>query len=233
MPCYLNIGNTHTQILSVRPDGERSLRTVPTDGFDPAALPWAPGDVAAASVVAEQTERLARAGIRMCTPEAAAGRLDFSAVDPSTLGQDRIANAVCVAANALLPAVALDFGTCITAEVVDDGRRFLGGAIFPGRLLARKALRLYTSKLPEIPLSPEPPPCPGANTGDAIRAGTDAAAIDAVAGFLTRLRAVLGRTPSVIACGGDRAFFLRAPELSGMKDGGDDFTLRGLEILFP
>ena len=30
----------------------------------------------------------------------------------------------------------------------------------------------------------------------------------------------------------DRAFFLRAPELAGMTDGGDDFTLRGVELLF-
>ena len=62
--------------------------------------------------------------------------------------------------------------------------------------------------------------------------GTDAAAVDAVAGFLARIEKALGRRPTVYACGGDRAFFLRAPELAGMKDGGDDFTLRGVELLF-
>ena len=62
--------------------------------------------------------------------------------------------------------------------------------------------------------------------------GTDAAAIDAVAGFLARIERTLGRRPSVFACGGDRAFFLRAPELAGMKDGGNNFTLRGIERTF-
>lgn len=233
MRCYLNIGNTHTQILTVGDDGARLLCTVPTAGFDPACLDCEPGDVAAACVVTEAMAALERAGIRMATPAAASKLLDFSAVDPSTLGQDRVANAVWLAAKAPLPAVALDFGTCITAEVVDARRRFLGGAIFPGRTLTRKALALYTSRLPEVPLASEPPPCPGANTADAIRAGTDAAAVDAVAGFLHRLGETLGCAPSVFACGGDRAFFLNDPELAGMTDGGDDLTLRGLEILFP
>jgi len=233
MHCYLNIGNTHTQILTVGDDGARTLRTVPTAGFDPARLDCGADCVAAACVVTEQTAALERAGIRMATPASAGRLVDFSAVDASTLGQDRVANAVYLAAKAPLPAVVFDFGTCITAEVVDVQKRFLGGAIFPGRTLARKALALYTSRLPEVPLSAEPPPCPGANTLDAIRAGTDAASVDAVSGFLRRLGETLGRAPAVFACGGDRGFYLNAPELAGMTDGGDDFTLRGVEILFP
>ena len=39
MRCFLNIGNTHTQILSVMPDGGRTVRTVPTADFDPSSLP--------------------------------------------------------------------------------------------------------------------------------------------------------------------------------------------------
>ncbi len=231
MHCYLNNGNTHTQILTVDNGGGRTLRTVPTTDFDPASLP-ADAETAAACVVAEKMDALKACGVRFATPEAASKFLDFSPVDASTLGQDRVANAVCLAAKAVLPAVSLDFGTCITAEVVDAQRRFLGGAIFPGRLLTRKALNLYTSKLPVVELADGLPASPGANTADAIRMGTDAAAIDAVAGFLARMEKLLGCRPTVYACGGDRAFFLRAPELAGMTDGGDDFTLRGVELLF-
>ena len=231
MRCFLNIGNTHTQMLAVDPDGGRSLRVVPTAEFDPASLP--PGaETFAACVVAEKTDLLLAHGIRMATPETASGAVDFSRVDASTLGQDRVANAVHLAAKAPLPAVSLDFGTCITAEVVDAGKRFLGGAIFPGRVLMRRALNLYTSKLPFVDLADELPPCPGANTADAIRMGTDAATVDAAAGFLARLEKLLGCRPAVYACGGDRAFFLNAPELAGMIDGGDDFTLCGVRILF-
>ena len=232
MRCFLNIGNTHTQILSVGQDGGRMRRTVLTADFDPASLP-ADTEIFAACVVAEKMDVLRARGCRMVTPEAASKFVDFSLVDASTLGQDRIANAVYLAAKGILPAVSIDFGTCITAEVVDDQRRFLGGAIFPGRTLTRRALNLYTSKLPFVELADDLPPCPGTNTADAIRLGTDAAAIDAVAGFLARLEKRLERPPTVYACGGDRAFFLRAPELAGrMRDGKDNFTLRGIERTF-
>ena len=232
MRCFLNIGNTHTQIHTVGKDGGGMWRTVLTADFDPASLPADITELFAACVVAEKTDMLRACGCRLATAEAASKFVDFSLVDASTLGQDRVANAVYLAAKGVLPAVSIDFGTCITAEVVDDRKRFLGGAIFPGRTLTRRALNLYTSKLPFIELADELPPCPGANTADAIRMGTDAAAIDAVEGFLARIEKVLGRRPEVYACGGDRAFFLRAPELAGMKDGGDDFTIRGVERLF-
>ena len=231
MRCFLNIGNTHTQILEVEQDGGRSVRTVPTSDFDPASFPDGT-ELFAACVVAEKMDALKARGCRMTTPEAASKFVDFSLVDASTLGQDRVANVVYLTAKAVLPAVSLDFGTCITAEVVDARKRFLGGAIFPGRTLSRRALNLYTSKLPFVELADELPPCPGADTAEAIRMGTDAAAIDAVAGFLARIEKMPGRHPEIYACGGDRAFFLRAPELAGMKDGGDDFTLRGVELLF-
>ena len=231
MRCFLNIGNTHTQILAVDSGSGRTVHAVPTADFDPASLPE-DAEIAAACVVAEKTDMLRARGVRFATPEAASKFVDFSLVDASTLGQDRVANAVYLAAKAVLPAVSLDFGTCITAEVVDAQKRFLGGAIFPGRMLTRRALNLYTSKLPFVELADELPPCPGTNTADAIRMGTDAAAVDAVAGCLARLEKLLGCRPAVYTCGGDRAFFLRAPELAGMKDGGDDFTLRGVELLF-
>ena len=231
MRCYLNIGNTHTQILAVDADGRRTVRTVPTADFDPASLPSG-AEIFAACVVEEKMDALRTRGCRMATPEAASKFVDFSPVDASTLGQDRIANAVCLTRKAVLPAVSIDFGTCITAEVVDEKKRFLGGAIFPGRTLTRRALNLYTSKLPFVELADELPQNIGTNTADAIRMGTDASAIDAVAGFLVRIEKTLGHRPEVYACGGDRAFFLRAPELAGTNDGGDDFTLRGIELLF-
>ena len=233
MHCYLNIGNTHTQILYIAPDRLNFSGTVPTADFSPEMIHLDElSFIGAACVVERLFPVLKGINAHMVTPEAASKFVDFSLVDASTLGQDRVANAVYLAAKGPLPAVSLDFGTCITAEVVDAQKRFLGGAIFPGRTLTRRALNLSTSKLPFVELADELPPCPGTNTADAIRMGTDAAAIDAVAGFLARIKKVLGRRPEVYACGGDRAFFLRAPELAGMKDGGDDFTIRGVERLF-
>jgi type III pantothenate kinase len=233
MRCYLNIGNTHTQILYIAPDRPNFSDTVATADFSPEMIDVDDlSFIGAACVVERLFPVLEKLSAHLVTPEAASKFVDFSLVDASTLGQDRIANAVYLTKRAVLPAVSLDFGTCITAEVVDAQKRFLGGAIFPGRTLARRALNLYTSKLPFVDLADELPPCPGTNTVDAIRLGTDAAAVDAVVGFLARVEKALGRRPEVYACGGDRAFFLRAPELAGMTDGGDDFTLRGVERTF-
>ena len=234
MRCFLNIGNTHTQILYIAPDRLNFSDTVNTADFSPEMIHLDElSFIGAACVVERLFPVLKDIGAHLVTPEAASKFVDFSLVDASTLGQDRIANAVYLTKRAILPAVSLDFGTCITAEVVDAQKRFLGGAIFPGRTLTRRALNLYTSKLPFVELADNPPPCPGANTADAIRMGTDAAAVDAVAGFLARIEKMLGRRPTVYACGGDRAFFLRAPALAGrMKDGKDNFTLRGVELLF-
>lgn len=233
MRCFLNIGNTHTQILYIAPDRLNFLDTVSTADFSPEMIHMDELSFIGAACVVERLFPVLRdINAHLVTTEAASKFVDFSLVDASTLGQDRIANAVYLTKKATLPAVSLDFGTCITAEVVDAQKRFLGGAIFPGRTLTRRALNLYTSKLPFVELADKLPPSPGANTADAIRMGTDAAAIDAVAGFLARLEKLLGRRPAVYACGGDRAFFLRAPELAGMKDGGDNFTLRGIERTF-
>ena len=233
MRCYLNIGNTHTQILYIAPDRLNFQETVDTDDFSPEMIrPDELSFIGASCVVERMFPVLADLGVHLVTPEAASKFVDFSLVDASTLGQDRIANAVYLTKRATLPAVSLDFGTCITAEIVDAQKRFLGGAIFPGRTLTRRALNLYTSKLPFVELADELPQNLGTNTADAIRLGADAAAIDAVAGFLARVEKMLGKRPAVYACGGDRAFFLRAPELAGMRDGKDNFTLRGVERTF-
>ena len=161
MKCYLNIGNTHTQILTVDNAGSRAVRTVATADFSPETIrPDGLSFIGAACVVERLFPVLTDINARLLTPEAASKFVDFSAVDASTLGQDRVANAVYLASKAELPAVSLDFGTCITAEVVEAKRRFLGGPIFPGRTLARKALHAYTSKLPLVELADELPPAP-------------------------------------------------------------------------
>ena len=57
MRCFLNIGNTHTQILEVDSSGGRKVRTVATADFDPASFPNG-AEVFAACVVAEKMDAL-------------------------------------------------------------------------------------------------------------------------------------------------------------------------------
>lgn len=153
--------------------------------------------------------------------------LDFSAVDPRTVGADRLANAVAAINELPLPAIVIDCGTAITVEVVDRKRRFLGGAIMAGRRLARQALAGGTGQLPMLPDSMDLPDAIGTTTRAAMRAGIDRGAIGAVQRLLDDTREALGRTklPGTVV-GGDRSFF--ANNLDGVQEGPEDWTLRGL-----
>ena len=129
----LDIGNTFTRIVS----GENS-RVVPTAGLSAADIPG--GKAAACCVVPAVKERLKECDIFWLTSANAGNFVDFTCVDTSTLGADRVANAVALAAEYPLPAVCVDCGTAVTLEVVDQNRVFRGGAIAPGRMLMRKSL---------------------------------------------------------------------------------------------
>lgn len=227
MVCYLNIGNTHTQILTVSGNGERTLKTVPTDDFNLELLPKDATIIVASVVTAWQQELIDADALFL---NYTMTNLDFSYCDPKTIGADRLANANKLAHDGILPAATIDFGTAITVEIVDENKCFRGGIIAPGRILMRHALHAYTSKLPEIPLSKDSPDFPGTNTRDAMRNGTDGVAIDFVKGFLVRIRDMFPNTAvRIVACGGDRHYFLNA--LEGMEDGGDFFTLDGLSYI--
>ncbi len=77
--------------------------------------------------------------------------LTFNVKEPFKLGADRIANAVAgVSHSKGRPAAIVDFGTATTITVVGTRLTFLGGAIFPGIDLMRKALHSETAKLPLV-----------------------------------------------------------------------------------
>ena len=140
--------------------------------------------------------------------------LDFSLVDTSTLGMDRIANAA--AAYDLVGgcAIVVDCGTCLNTVIVNGSASFLGGAILPGRSIMRRALNSYTAQLPLLELQDELPQPIGRNTMAAIAAGTDLASVGALREVLSRTVAQLHESYSIYATGGDAPFFLKAlPEL--------------------
>ena len=139
----------------------------------------------------------------------------------------RSANAVAAAEYYPLPALVVDCGSAITFELVDARRRFLGGAILPGRLLMRKALNSGTAQLPEVPLAETPPELPGRNTGDAIRLGVDGGAIGMVREVAGRLSAGIGLA-SMVLTGGDAGFF--APHFPSWRVAAPEFTLQGIRL---
>jgi type III pantothenate kinase len=77
--------------------------------------------------------------------------LKISYKTPTSLGMDRLANAV--AANYLYPksnVLVIDVGTCLKFDCVDSNEIYLGGSISPGLRLRFQSLHDYTEKLPLI-----------------------------------------------------------------------------------
>ena len=226
MLTLLNIGNTHAQPAIWHDGYLELLPRIPTSELTWERLPQE-YPVAAASVVPKASARLAGHGIYFLSAYDCGGLIDFSRVDPTTLGADRVANAIAAAEFYPLPALVVDCGTAITIEIVDERRRFLGGAIAPGRRLMRRALFEGTAQLPEIPFSQELPEEPGRNTVEAIRFGVDRGAV----GLVRELVAASLRSCGIVSClaaGGDAGFYAAAlPELKAVES---DFTLHGIRL---
>ena len=229
MILILDIGNTHA-----RPalwDGVRFdlLPRVETARLSAESLlPGIP--VIAATVVPEVKERLTGREIRYIDARNCGRTVDFTQVDCSTLGADRVANAIALAEFYPLPAIAVDCGTAITLEIVDADRVFRGGAIAPGRRLMRQALAAGTAQLPEIPLSNEIPEQVGNGTAESIRFGIDRGAAGLVRELVESAARPFGGIPAVtvVAVGGDAPFFAAA--LPFLQLAPADFTLHGIRL---
>jgi type III pantothenate kinase len=237
----LNIGNTHTEFVHLTDvrDQLPAPRRLATDELDAATLTELVRDcrhTIAAGVVPAVVERLRNA----CAPDrfhavnaaAAAGLLDLSRVDTSTLGADRIANAVAAVRLVGTPVLVLDCGTALTTEAVDSDRCFRGGAIAPGRRLLRNALHDHTAQLPNVPMTGDLPNGLGTTTVAAIRAGVDRGAIGLARELVTAARRELGAPECpVLVTGGDAAFFLEFLSLPGLRAAPPAFTLSGVQAL--
>ena len=121
--------------------------------------------------------------------------------DPAMLGADRIAAASAalqIAADtghSRQPVIAIDAGTATTFKL------FVGGLIWAGPDLVRRALHGGTAQLPLEPHA-EQPPLIGAGTREAIRAGAWYGFVEGVRGILARLIGELDAPPFVVATGG-------------------------------
>ncbi len=215
---YLNIGNTHVQAGFVR-DGRVCLASVyetpsvVADGL----LPELEGDtsIKASAVCVVPEARIAlseRYGERLRFLELKDfSRIDFSLVDSSTIGMDRLANAAAARTVAGGPVIVVDCGTCINTVVVDGCWRFLGGAIMPGRQIMRRALHDFTAQLPLIEIKNTVPPPVGKCTAEAMAAGTDLAAIGALREILSgTIQRLEPEKFTIYATGGDAGYFLAA-----------------------
>lgn len=91
---------------------------------------------------------------------------------PKTLGLDRIAAAVGAWQLAgKNPVLAIDMGSCITFEFVDELAVYRGGAISPGLKMRANAMNSFTARLPLVELGQKPANPTGDSTITCMQAG--------------------------------------------------------------
>jgi type III pantothenate kinase len=149
--------------------------------------------------------------------------------NPREVGADRIVNAV--AAFELIggPVIAVDFGTATTFDCVSARGEYLGGAIFPGILVAMEALFERASMLHRIEIA-RPRSVIGRTTTQSLQSGLLFGYAGMVDAMVERIRGELGAEARVIATGGLAQRV--AAETKTIERVEPFLTLEGLRLLF-
>lgn len=148
---------------------------------------------------------------------------------PSTLGIDRLANAVMASARqgAKKNSLVVDMGTCITYDLVLDNS-YMGGMISPGLTMRAKAMHHYTARLPEVEIDSNVPLL-GSNTQSALQAGC-------IHGWREEIKGVVRQYTdkftdlSIIYTGGDLMHFEGADKSAIFAD--PMWTLKGYHEIY-
>lgn len=155
--------------------------------------------------------------------------LPIDADNPEEVGADRIVNSLAAIVKYGAPVIAVDFGTALNFDVVDDRGHYRGGALAPGLVIALEAMTSRAARLFSVDLVP-PPQAIGTNTIHAIQSGLVLGYISLVEGMITRLSAELTGTPKVVVTGGYAELFA---EHSSVIDTFDpNLTIDGLRMVW-
>lgn len=132
---------------------------------------------------------------------------------PSTLGKDRLANAI--AGAFLFPGknvLIIDAGTCIKYDFINSKKEYLGGSISPGLQMRFKSLHHFTSKLPlvkELKITE----LTGRSTVKAMQTGVIIGICEEMKGFIHRYKSKY-KSLQIILTGGDADHFVEDLKLS-------------------
>lgn len=217
MILLFDIGNTHTHLGMA--NGNRVVRqgNIPTPAwFSGEAAPLVkrfvgsdrPRSAALCSVVPYATPLAEQAAAQFCDSEpfvlthrnVLGVGIDYP--KPETIGPDRLANAVALLRRFGAPAVAVDFGTAVTFDVVDRRGNWVGGVIAPGIALMTDYLHEKTALLPKVHIRPV--------SNVIARSTEEAMLVGAVVGYRGLVREVLGELRRA----------LEAPDLPVVATGG-------------
>ena len=146
---------------------------------------------------------------------------------PETLGLDRIAACCGVLSVINKPSLVVDIGTCITLDVLDDNKTFVGGNISPGPELRFKAMNNFTAGLPLEELNNESK-LVGKSTSEALQAGVLNGIVFEIEGFFNALKKQ-NENYQLVLTGGYTTFF--DSKLKGDIFAEPNLVLKGLNCI--
>lgn len=149
---------------------------------------------------------------------------------PQQVGADRIVNAAAIVAMHRYPAIAIDFGTATTFDVISAEGALIGVAIAPGIGVAHDALVGRAAQLHKVDL--EPPPSPiGKNTIHALQSGIFWGYIGLIEGLVKRIKDELDdEAVTVYATGGLATIFDKHTDV--IDEILPELTLDGLRAIY-
>lgn len=245
MIILFDIGNTNTHVGLAGTNGVVKQVDIPTRvwlaGSGAQALmkfagSQAPTGAALCSVVPKATpqielraKRLWNLRVLPLTSKTVLG-VGLNYPKPETIGPDRLANAIAVRHYFGAPAVAVDFGTAVTFDVVDRRGDYIGGIIAPGLAAMTEYLHEKTALLPNITIK-EVSSVVGKNTAEAMLIG----AVHGYRGMVRELLAELKkelkkrRLPVVATGGYAELIAAKLPEITAVRP---LLTLEGLRLFW-
>nr|WP_294846341.1 type III pantothenate kinase [uncultured Sphingomonas sp.] len=160
----------------------------------------------------------------------AAWPIKLDVPDPSSVGADRVINAIAAHAIHSGDLIVIDFGTATTFDVIGFGGAYKGGIISPGINLSLDALVNATAKLPRIAIAaPADENVIGRTTESQMLIGVYWGYVAMIEGLVARLKAEIGRPTKVVATGGLAILFDKHTEAFDAIE--DDLTIQGLAML--
>lgn len=149
--------------------------------------------------------------------------------NPGSLGSDIVAASVAAMAEYPLPVIVFDMGTATTITVVDQGNKYIGGAIVPGVALSMNALSSGTSLLQKVPIE-APKKCINTTTTESMQSGAVYGTAAMLDGMIDRFEQELGCKASLVATGGIARKIVPHCQHDICYD--EHLLLRGLAIIY-
>ena len=143
-------------------------------------------------------------------------------------GSDRLVNTFAAVEKYGVPVIVCSFGTALTIDYVNKYRVLIGGLIAPGMNTLAKALKITTSKLPEVVIE-KPDAVIQNTTVGSIQSGIVYGYFGLVESLLTRVKKEMGDGAHVIATGGFAALIERNTTQINAVD--ENLLLDGLQRL--